>query len=169
VVCSMGAVAASGGLYVACAADSILADPGTITGSIGVVYTKFSFASVLRQIGVGIDVAKSDQISDALSLARPLTEAELTQLNQVVGELYANFTAKVAEGRKLDAGVTEEAARGRVWSGVAAKARGLRIADGLGMLLHQARPAFKLWFGVLPEVSPELRRAVLAAQARMSP
>jgi shikimate dehydrogenase len=51
----------------------------------------------------------------------------------------------------------------------AAKSRGLRIAGGLGMLLHQARPAFKLWFGVLPEVTPELRRAVLAAQARMSP
>lgn len=50
----------------------------------------------------------------------------------------------------------------------AAKARGLKTADGLGMLLHQARPAFKLWFGVLPEVTPELRRAVLAAQARMS-
>jgi len=51
----------------------------------------------------------------------------------------------------------------------AAKSRGLRVADGLGMLLHQARPAFKLWFGVLPDVSPELRRAVLAAQARMPP
>lgn len=140
VVVSMGDVAGSGGYYVAMAADAIVAEPATITGSIGVVYTKFSVADLLRQIGVGIDVAKSDQISDALSLARPMTEAELAQLNQVVGELYANFTAKVAEGRKLDAGLTEEVARGRVWSGVAAKARGLvDELGGLGRAVEIAR------------------------------
>jgi Peptidase family S49 len=61
-----------------------------------------------------------------------MTEAELAQLNQVVGELYGNFTAKVAEGRKLDADAAEAVARGRVWSGVAAKARGL--VDELGGL-----------------------------------
>src|SRR6266481_94068 len=73
VVVSMGDVAGSGGYYVAAGADAIVAEPATITGSIGVVYTKFSIHDLLRQIGVGIDVAKSDTISDALSVARPLT------------------------------------------------------------------------------------------------
>ena len=89
-------------------------------------------SALLGQLGVGIDTAKSDAISDALSPARTMTAAELTQLDGVVGELYANFTAKVAEGRKLDANATEQIARGRVWSGVAAKARGL--VDDLGGL-----------------------------------
>ena len=132
VVVSMGDVAGSGGYYVAMGADAIVAEPSTITGSIGVVYTKFSMPDLLRQIGVGIDVAKSDAISDALSVARPLTEAELAQLNQVVGELYDTFTAKLAEGRKLDPAAAEKSARGRVWSGIAAKERGL--IDELGGL-----------------------------------
>jgi len=87
---------------------------------------------LLRRLGIAIETAKSDPVSDALSFARTMTEAELAQLNQVVGELYGNFTAKVAEGRKLDAGATEAVARGRVWSGMAAKAHGL--IDDLGGL-----------------------------------
>lgn len=130
VVVSMGDVAGSGGYYVAMGADAIVAEPSTITGSIGVVYTKFSIGDLMSKVGVGIDVAKFDQISDALSIARPMSAAELAQLNDVVGELYANFTAKVAEGRRLDAAATENLARGRVWSGVAAKAHGL--IDELG-------------------------------------
>ena len=132
VVVSMGDVAGSGGYYVAMGADAIVAEPGTITGSIGVVYTKLSARDLLAQLGVAIDVAKTDSMADALSMARPMTEPELAQLNEVVGELYGNFTAKVAEGRKLDADAAEAVARGRVWSGVAAKARGL--VDELGGL-----------------------------------
>jgi protease-4 len=132
VVVSMGDVAGSGGYYVAMNADAIVAEPSTITGSIGVVYTKFSMPELLRQLGVGIDVAKSDAISDALSVARPLTGAELAQLNQVVGELYDTFTAKLAAGRGLDPAAAEQSARGRVWSGIAAKERGL--VDELGGL-----------------------------------
>jgi protease IV len=132
VVVSMGDVAGSGGYYVAMGADAIVAEPGTITGSIGVVYMKLSIRDLLTQAGVAIDVAKTDSIADALSLARPMTEAELAQLNQVVGELYGNFTAKVAEGRKLAPEAAETVARGRVWSGLAAKAHGL--IDELGGL-----------------------------------
>ena len=132
VVVSMGDVAGSGGYYVAMGADAIVAEPTTITGSIGVVYTKFSLRDLLDYLGIGIDAVKTDEIGDALSMARPLSDAELAQLNSVVGELYGNFTAKVAEGRKLDAAQAEEVARGRVWSGVAAKARGL--IDELGGL-----------------------------------
>lgn len=132
VVVSMGDVAGSGGYYVAMGADAIVAEPSTITGSIGVVYTKFSMPDLLRYLGVGVDVAKSDAVSDALSIARPLNEFELSQLNQVIGELYTTFTAKVAEGRKLDPVAAELSARGRVWSGIAAKERGL--IDELGGL-----------------------------------
>ncbi len=140
VVVSMGDVAGSGGYYVAMGADAIVAEPTTITGSIGVVYTKFSLRNLLEHLGIGVDVVKTDEVSDALSLARPLSAVELAQLNQVVGELYGNFTAKVAEGRKLDAAQAEEVARGRVWSGLAAHARGL-IDDlgGLGRAVEIAR------------------------------
>jgi protease IV len=130
VVVSMGDVAGSGGYYVAMGADAIVAGPTTLTGSIGVVYAKFSLAELMRRVGVRLDVVKSDPVSDALSPARPMTNAELAQLNEVVGELYSTFTAKVTEGRKLEPEVTEQVARGRVWSGAAAKARGL--VDELG-------------------------------------
>jgi protease-4 len=130
VVVSMGDVAGSGGYYVSMAADAIVAQPSTITGSIGVVYTKFNLAELLERIGVNVDYAKSSPLGDALSLTRPLTASELEQLNGVMGELYANFCNKVAQGRKLDAAQTEAAARGRVWSGAAAVANGL--VDELG-------------------------------------
>ena len=125
VVVSMGDVAASGGYYVAAAADAIVAEPSSLTGSIGVVYAKFDLSEVLANVGVGIEFVKSDPGGDALSIARSMTDAELGQLNEVIGNLYANFTAKVAQGRKLDAEATEEVARGRVWTGAAAKVRNL--------------------------------------------
>jgi protease-4 len=132
VVVSMGDVAGSGGYYVAMGADAIVAQPATITGSVGVVFTKFSFARLMERVGIVIESAKSSPISDALSLSRTLTQSELAQVNQMVGQLYANFVAKFAEDRKLDTAAAEAAARGRVWSGVAAKGRGL--VDELGGL-----------------------------------
>jgi len=140
VVVSMGDVAGSGGYYVAMGADAIVAGPATITGSIGVVYAKFSVPELMQRAGVRLDVVKSDPVSDALSPARPLTSAELAQLDEVVGELYSTFTTKVAEGRKLDLEATEQVARGRVWSGIAAKARGLvDELGGLGRAVELAR------------------------------
>lgn len=140
VVVSMGDVAGSGGYYVAMGADAIVADPATVTGSIGVVYAKFNVSELMQRLGVRLDMVKSDPVSDALSPARPMTAAELAQLNEVVGELYSTFTAKVTEGRKLDPKATEQIARGRVWSGVAAKARGLvDELGGLGRAVALAR------------------------------
>jgi protease-4 len=132
VVVSMGDVAGSGGYYVAAGADAIVAQASTITGSIGVVYAKFDVSSLMSQFGVNIERTKSHPVSDALSPTRAMTEDELRQLDEVVGHMYGNFTGKVAEGRKLDAGATENLARGRVWSGLAAKASGL-IDDVGGM------------------------------------
>jgi protease-4 len=132
VVVSMGDVAGSGGYYVAMGADRIVAGAATITGSIGVVYAHFNVGKALATLGVGMEFVKSDGISDALSVSRALSPAELGQLNSAVGELYDNFTAKVAAGRGLDPVQTEAMARGRVWSGVAAGRGGL--IDELGGL-----------------------------------
>ncbi len=130
VVVSMGDVAASGGYYVAAGADAIVAEASSLTGSIGVVYAKFDLSGVFSNLGIGIETVKSDPSSDALSMARSMTDAELQQLNDVIGSLYANFTSKVAQGRKLDGEAAEEVARGRVWTGTDAKARNL--VDDLG-------------------------------------
>jgi protease IV len=125
VIVSMGDVAGSGGYYVAAGADAIVAEPATITGSIGVVYAKFNLGSLLTELGVHFDFVKSAPISDAMSFARAMTDAELAQLNETVGHLYSAFTEKVAQGRHLSPEQAEAVAKGRIWSGLAAKDRGL--------------------------------------------
>ncbi len=125
VVVSMGDVAGSGGYYVAAGADAIVAEPATITGSIGVVYAKFNLGNLLNELGVHFDFVKSAPISDAMSMARAMTDAELAQLNETVGHLYSAFTAKVAQGRRFSPEQAEAVAKGRIWSGLAAKERGL--------------------------------------------
>jgi protease IV len=125
VVVSMGDVAGSGGYYVAAGADAIVAQASTITGSIGVVYAKFDVSSLMNQFGINIERTKSHPVADAMSPTRAMTEAEIRQLDGVLSHLYGNFTGKVAQGRKLDAEAAEKLARGRVWSGTAAKANGL--------------------------------------------
>jgi protease-4 len=141
VVVSMGDVAGSGGYYVAAGADAIVAEAAAITGSIGVVFAKFNVGNLLGDLGVRLEYVKSAPISDAMSPARAMTDEELCQLNETVGHLYANFTAKVAEGRRLGAEETEEAARGRIWSGLAAKERGL--VDEIGGLAEAVAIARK--------------------------
>ncbi len=153
VVVSMGDVAGSGGYYVAMGADAIVAEPGTITGSIGVVYTKFNLGKLMTVLGINVDFAKTREVSDALSPTRAMSEAELGQLNAVVGELYGNFTAKVAEGRGLAPERAEELARGRVWSGRAAHERGL--VDELGGLSRAVEIA-RTKAGIAPGESHEL-------------
>ncbi len=140
VVVSMGDVAGSGGYYVAACADAIVAQASTITGSIGVVYAKFDVSSLMNQFGVNIERTKSHPIADAMSPTRAMTEGEIRQLDGVLNQLYGNFTGKVAEGRRLDAEATENLARGRVWSGTAAKASGLiDEVGGMGRAIELAR------------------------------
>src|SRR5271156_3841973 len=125
VVVSMGDVAGSGGYYVAAGADAIVAEGATIPGSIGVVYAKFNLGNLLNELGVRLDYVKSAPISDAMSMARAMTDGELAQLDETIGHMYSAFTAKVAQGRRLSAEQAEAVAKGRVWSGLAAKANGL--------------------------------------------
>jgi len=131
-VVSMGDVAASGGYYVAMGADAIVAQASTVTGSIGVVYAKFNAAALLGRVGVAMDFVKRGDSADALSVARPFSAAEMAQLEGVIDEVYGNFTAKVADGRGLAPEAAEAVARGRVWSGRAAREN--KLVDELGGL-----------------------------------
>jgi len=110
---------------VAAGADAIVAEPATITGSIGVVYAKFNLGNLLSELGVHFDFVKSAPNSDAMSIARAMTDGELAQLNETIGHLYSAFIAKVAQGRRLSLEQTEAVAKGRIWSGLAAKECGL--------------------------------------------
>jgi protease-4 len=145
VVVSMGDVAGSGGYYVAAGADAIVAESTTITGSIGVVYAKFNLGGLMHELGVNLEYVKTAPVSDAMSIARGLTEDELAQMNETVGHLYSAFTAKVAEGRHLSAEQTEAVAKGRIWSGLAAKERGLvDEIGGLATAIAVARKRAKI-------------------------
>jgi protease IV len=130
VVVSMGSVAASGGYYIATSADRIVAEPGTITGSIGVLTGKVSFNKSLALAGVGADqvgVGKNALMDSDLA---PYTDDQWKALNDEADAIYADFKQKVSAGRKLPLDKVQDIARGRVWSGADANARGL--VDQLG-------------------------------------
>lgn len=131
VVVSMGNVAASGGYYIAAPADIILAEPTTITGSIGVFGVLFNAEKGLREkLGVTIDVVNTNQSADMGSIARGLTPAERQFIQAGVERTYDTFVTKVAEGRNLTFDQVNEIAGGRVWSGADAEKNGL--IDGFG-------------------------------------
>ena len=133
VVVSMGDVAASGGYFIAAPADVIVAQPGTITGSIGVIMGKPVLQELFERAGV-----TTDSITDGagaaqatmFSSARPFSAAEWTRINAWLDAIYADFTAKVASGRRMPVDRVHELARGRVWTGADAIAVGL--ADEAG-------------------------------------
>jgi len=130
VVVSMGSVAASGGYYIAASADRIIAEPGTITGSIGVLWGKVAVGKTAEKVGVEARELGIGRNALFLSGITPWDEAQLAKVNEQADAVYADFTGKVAEGRKLPLERVQEIARGRVWSGADAKERGL--VDELG-------------------------------------
>lgn len=133
VVVSMGGVAASGGYWIATAADTIVADPLTITGSIGVFYTLFDVGGLFEnKLGVTFDVLKTSPYADALSGLRPLTEPERALLQHSADRTYATFLERVSRSRGLDVAAVDSVAQGRVWTGRQAHALGL--VDVLGDL-----------------------------------
>lgn len=130
VVVSMGAVAASGGYYVSCAANKIVAEPGTITGSIGVLTGKVAIGKSLGLIGVTEDeigIGKNALFDSPVS---PYTPDQLNNLNAQADAIYGDFLQKVSVGRKLPLETVRNIAKGRVWSGADARAKGL--VDDLG-------------------------------------
>jgi protease-4 len=130
VVVSMGGVAASGGYYIATSADKIVAEPGTITGSIGVLTGKVSFNKTANLIGVNTETVAVGKNTLMDSPFQPYTPEQWANLNHQADVIYDDFTRKVAAGRKLPLDKVHELARGRVWSGTDAHARGL--VDSLG-------------------------------------
>jgi protease-4 len=132
IVVSMGDVAASGGYYISMAADEIVAQPGTITGSIGVLSGKPVTSSLLERVGITTDSVTVGAHADMFSTTRPFSEEEWAKINSWLDRIYADFTGKVAIGRNMTPEQVHEIARGRVWTGADAKAIGL--VDHLGGL-----------------------------------
>lgn len=132
VVASMGAVAASGGYYVSMAADEIVANAGTITGSIGVVTGKLVSRELKDKLGVGSDTLRTNTNADAWSSNAPFTDEQQAQVEAETDLVYTDFVERVADGRKLTVEQVDEVARGRIWTGADAKDRGL--VDELGGL-----------------------------------
>jgi protease-4 len=132
VVASLGSVAASGGYYVATAADRIYANPGTLTGSIGVVMQMANLEGLLKKVGVDFVVVKAGQYKDIGNVARPMTAEERRLLQALLDDVYDQFVEAVAQGRNLDRDVVARFADGRVVSGQQAK--DLKMIDALGGL-----------------------------------
>jgi protease IV len=130
VVVSMGSVAASGGYYVSMDADAIVANPGTITGSIGVITGKLVIRDLKERLGVGSDTVRTNANADAWSADTPFTPEQQAHREAEADLFYTDFVERVAEGRNLSIEAVDAVARGRVWTGADALERGL--VDELG-------------------------------------
>jgi len=132
VVVSMGSVAASGGLYISVPATKIVANPGTITGSIGVILQGYNFKDLADKIGIKVVTVKSGKFKDLLNPFRKPTKGELKVLQELINDSYNQFVLAVAKGRHLPVEKVKKFADGRVFSGERAKKLGL--VDELGGL-----------------------------------
>ncbi len=131
VIVSMGRVAASGGYYIGMAGDSVVAEPTTITGSIGVFATKFNTRQLFNEkLGITFDEVKTHEHADWLLPTRELTSSEQKAFQQYVDNFYQTFIGKVADEREMSVEEVDERAQGRVWTGAAAYENGL--VDELG-------------------------------------
>jgi protease IV len=139
VVASMGAVAASGGYYISMCADAIVANPGTITGSIGVLTGKLVARDLKDRLGVGSDAVRTNANADAWSINAPFTPQQQAQVEAEADLCYTDFVERVAEGRNLSVEAVDAVARGRVWTGADALEHGL--VDELGGLRAAVRRA----------------------------
>ena len=164
---SMGEVAASGGYYIAAPADTIVAQPNTITGSIGIFGLWFNVEELLNEkLGVTTDVVATGEYSDFMNPARKMTEVERMIVQNSVEDGYETFIKRVADGRKMNPDSVKAVASGRVWTGAQAKDRGLvDVLGGLETTIKIAAdrikagedyrvvyyPAQKKWFETLME------------------
>jgi protease IV len=150
VVVSMGDVAASGGYLISAPADVIVAQPGTITGSIGVILGKPVLREMFGRAGVSTDTVAEGTNATMFSSSRPFSDAEWDRINVWLDAVYADFTGKVASGRRMTPDRVNELARGRVWIGADAVANGL--ADETGGMYDAIAIARKR--GGLPDDAP---------------
>jgi protease IV len=142
VVVSMSSVAASGGYYVACAADRIFANPGTITGSIGVIAEWLNYGDLLRWAKMESIVIKSGAFKDAGSPTRQLTDAEKAYFQSLIDNMYVQFVSAVAGARKMDEATVRKLADGRVFTGQEAVKNGL--VDEIGSFQDAVAAAAKM-------------------------
>lgn len=143
IIVSMGDLAASGGYYIACAADSIFAQPNTITGSIGVFAVIPNLQNFFgNKLGITFDEVKTGKYSDLGNVSRPLTTDETGILQQQVDQIYFTFTKKVADGRNKDRSYIDSIGQGRVWTGE--QALGLGLVDRLGSIENAIQSAAKM-------------------------
>ena len=176
VVVSMSDVAASGGYYVASAADAIVADPGTLTGSIGVFAIRPVVGGLFEKLEVGVESLTRGKHADFLLSSEKLSPAALARLQTSVSDTYQLFLARVADGRGLSIDAVDKVAQGRVWSGRQAFDAGL--VDEVGGLYTAARRAkveigldpdddvFLIPYPKPPTLSEQLRRAFSSASIR---
>ena len=127
---SMGTSCASGGYYIASAANRLYANPSTITGSIGVIMQLMTFEDVLKKIGLQSETIKAGEFKDAGSPFRKMTTAERAYLDNIVQNIYEQFTKDIAASRKMNIDVVKKLAEGRIYTGTMAKDVGL--VDELG-------------------------------------
>lgn len=167
VIVSMGEVAASGGYYISAPADTIVAQPNTITGSIGIFGMMFNAQELLNdKLGITTDIVATGELSDFMNPTRPLTEVERSIIQNSVEDGYETFISRVSEGRNMSPEAVKEVASGRVWTGNQAKERGLvDVLGGLDTAIEIAVgkvgagddyrvvffPAKKPWFEMLIE------------------
>ncbi len=142
VLVSMGSVAASGGYYIACPAAKIVANPGTITGSIGVIMEFPNIQELFKKVGLDTVVVKSGKFKDIGSPVRTMSEEEKRLLQDMIDDVYSQFVRAIAEGRNLPEESVRKLADGRIFSGKQAKELGL--VDELGGLEHTVQLAAKL-------------------------
>ncbi|HLT42913.1 MAG TPA: signal peptide peptidase SppA [Sphingobacteriaceae bacterium] len=143
IVVSMGDVAASGGYYIACAADSIFAQPNTITGSIGVFGIIPNLEGFFNsKLGITFDEVKTGEYADLGNTTRPLTPGERSIIQQQVDQIYFTFTNKVAQGRNKERVYIDSIGQGRVWTGE--QALGLGLVDRLGGIETAIKSAAKM-------------------------
>lgn len=134
VLVSMGSVAASGGYYISCAADKIVANDGTLTGSIGVIMEVPNVEELMNKVGIKTEVIKSGQHKDIASTFRSLTDEDRALLQEVLDDVHKQFISAVSEGRSIPEDQLKKLTDGRIFTGKMAKNHGL--VDELGGLEH---------------------------------
>lgn len=176
VIASMGSLAASGGYYVASAADKIVANPGTLTGSIGVIMEFIQVKELMDKLGLDMEILKSGEFKDIGSPHRKLTERDKALLMGLIDEIRNQFVDAVVRGRNLPKDKVREIADGRILSGEQAKALGLvdvlgNFRDAVDLakdltgvegevsLVYPKRPRTRLWDLFLEDASGAFQKA----------
>jgi len=159
VIVSMGDVAASGGYFISMAADAIVAQPGTVTGSIGVLTGKPVTASLLERLGITTDKVIEGAHADMFTTTRPFSEEEWAKINSWLDRIYADFTGKVASARNMTPEQVHQIARGRVWTGADAAGNGLvdhlgGLDDAVALARREARLPDSAPLRAFPRVTP---------------